>query len=93
MKPLFSANDLLAQEMPAVIRTELDEHIDVHPTRIPEWKQQLPESVPDAFVKTSNAKTADPDLKVPHAKNGQLKLESDFLEGALTKTGLPSSKK
>ena len=33
------------------------------------------------------------DLKVLHAKIGQLTLENDFLEGALTKAGLLSAKR
>ena len=36
---------------------------------------------------------AEPDLKVLHAKIGQLALENDFLEGALTKTGLLSARR
>jgi hypothetical protein len=38
---------------------------------------------------------ADPpvDLKVLHAKIGQLTLENDFLESALTKVGLLSAKR
>ena len=38
---------------------------------------------------------ADPpqvDIKTLHAKIGQLTLENDFLETALTKDGLPSAK-
>ena len=33
------------------------------------------------------------DLKALHAKIGQLALENDFLEGALTKAGLLSAKR
>ena len=33
------------------------------------------------------------DLKALHAKIGQLTLENDFLEGALTKAGLLSAKR
>jgi hypothetical protein len=33
------------------------------------------------------------DLKALHAKIGQLALENDFLEGALTKAGLLSARK
>jgi transposase len=45
------------------------------------------------FGGTSKAKAAEPDLKVLNAKIGQLTLENDFLEGALTKAGLLSAKK
>jgi len=53
----------------------------------------LLESAPDAFSGTSKAKATEPDLMVLHAKIGQLTLENDFLEGALTKAGLLSAKK
>ncbi len=33
------------------------------------------------------------DVKVLHAKIGQLTLESDFLEGVLTKAGMLSAKR
>jgi hypothetical protein len=35
------------------------------------------------------AKLVEPDLKVLHAKIGQLTLENDFLKGAPTTAGLP----
>jgi transposase len=37
--------------------------------------------------------TAAVDLKTLHAKIGELTLENDFLEGALTKAGLLSAKR
>ena len=39
------------------------------------------------------AEREEPDLKVLHAKIGQLALENDFLSGALTKAGLLSAKR
>jgi transposase len=50
------------------------------------------ESAPDAFRGASKAKMTEPDLKVLHAKIGQLTLENDFLEGTLTKPVLSLSK-
>jgi len=35
----------------------------------------------------------EPDMKTLHAKIGQLTLENDFLESALTKAGLLSAKR
>jgi len=46
------------------------------------------------FDGTSADKVNDgPDLKTLHAKIGQLTLENDFLENALTKAGLLSARK
>jgi transposase len=46
------------------------------------WKQQLLESAAEVFGGARHTKT-EPDLRVLHAKIGQLTLENDFLEGAL----------
>ena len=71
---------------------ELVEHFGVHPTQITDWKRHLLERVADVFGGTTHKPDA-PDLKVLHAKIGQLALENDFLEGALTKAGLLSAKR
>jgi len=73
---------------------ELAEEFDVHPNQISEWKQQLQESAVAMFGGPKHAKkTGEPDLKMLHAKIGQLTLENDFLEGALTKAGLLSAQR
>ncbi len=55
------------------------------------WKRQLSESAADIFDKSPSKPEVD--LKALHAKIGQLTLENDFLEGALTKVGLLSAKR
>ena len=65
---------------------ELAQQFDVHPNQITEWKQ---ERVADVFEAGNSAPAAPPvDVKVLHAKIGQLTLENDFLESALSKAGL-----
>jgi transposase len=41
----------------------------------------------------SEASAPGVDLKALHAKTGELTLENDFLEGALTKAGMLSAKR
>ena len=41
----------------------------------------------------AKAKSPEPDIKAMHAKIGQLSLENDFLESALTKAGLLSARR
>ncbi len=90
--PGFKAKVALAAIKGDKTLAELAEHFDVHPNQISEWKQQLQESAADVFGST-RTKAVEPDLNVLHAKIGQLTLENDFLEGALTKAGLLSAKR
>ena len=56
---------------------------------------QLEGSAADVFGPGSGNGAAPPavDVKSLHAKIGELTLENDFLEGALTKAGLLSAKR
>ena len=88
----FKAQVALAAVKGDKTLAELAEQFRVHPTQITEWKQQLLARAADVVGGTKP--TADmPDLKVLHAKIGQLALENDFLEGALIKAGLLSAKR
>ena len=86
--PGFKAKVALAAIKGDRTMAELAEHFDVHPNQISDGKQQLQESAADVFGGPPKSKAAEPDIKVLHAKIGQLTLENDFLEGALTKAGL-----
>ena len=86
------AQDALASVKGDKTLAELAEHFSVYPTQITEWKQLLLARAADVFGGT-NASTETPDFKTLHAKIGQLALEYDFLEGALTKVGLLSAKR
>ena len=71
---------------------ELCKQFEVHPNQIADWKQQLLARATEVFG--GGAAPDDPvDLAPLHAKIGQLTLENDFLEGALTKAGLLSAKR
>jgi transposase len=91
--PGFKAKVAMAAIKGDKTLAELAEHYDVHPNQISEWKQQLQESAADVFGRNAGAKGAEPDLKILHAKIGQLTLENDFLESALSKAGLLSAKR
>ena len=59
------------------------------------WKAQLEGGAADVFGAGGGSEAIAPvvDVKSLHAKIGELTLENDFLESALTKAGLLSAKK
>ncbi len=91
--PAFKAKVALAALSGDKTLAQLSEQFEVHPNQIMDWKRQLVERSADVFGKTPDLTEPPVDLKVLHAKIGQLTLENDFLEGALSKAGLLSVKK
>jgi transposase len=92
--PAFKAKVALAAIKGDRTLAQLAEHFDVHPNQITAWKAQLEGRASDIFGSGSSApSTAAVDVKSLHAKIGELTLENDFLEGALSKAGLLSAKR
>ena len=91
--PAFKAKVALAAIKGDRTLVELAEQFDVHPNQITAWKTQLEGGAADVFGPGNGAAQPTVDVKLLHAKIGELTLENDFLEGALNKAGLLSAKR
>ncbi len=93
--PAFKAKVALAAIKGDRTLAQLAEQFDVHANQITSWKAQLEGGAVDVFGSSGSAPPAAPvvDVKSLHAKIGELTLENDFLEGALSKAGLLSVKR
>ena len=91
--PAFKAKVALAAVKGERTITQLSEQYDVHPNQITTWKAQLQEGAAEVFGSGAGAAQPAVDVKSLHAKIGELTLENDFLEGALTTAGLLSAKR
>jgi len=94
--PAFKSKVALAAVRGEQTLGELAQHFDVHPNQIKQWRDQLLEGAVDVFGREGKAAKTEPsiDVKTLHAKIGELALENDFLETALSKAGLlPGARK
>jgi len=92
--PALKAKVALAAIKGEMTLAQLAEHFDVHPNQITQWKVQLQDAAADVFGPGGSGPAAPAvDVKALHAKIGELTLENDFLEGALSKAGLLSAKR
>jgi transposase len=92
--PAFKAKVALAAIKGERTLAELAQQFDVHANQITQWRSQLLEGAADVFGEVRPEPSAPTvDVKTLHAKIGQLTLENDFLEGALSKAGLLSAKR
>ncbi|CAK0747462.1 transposase [Azospirillaceae bacterium] len=92
--PAFKAKVALAALKGEKTLAELAQQFDVHPNQITAWRGQLQAGAVEVFGPGSaSSDTPAVDVKVLHAKIGQLTLENDFLASALGKAGRPSAKR
>jgi transposase-like protein len=83
--PAFKAKVALAAIKGEKTLAELTQQF--HPNQITAWKAQVLEGVAGLFGGGAAEAAPAVDLKVLHAKVGELTLENDFLAGALSKAG------
>ena len=91
--PVFNSKVALAAIIGDKTVAELAQQFDVHANQITQWKTQLLDRAGVVFEASRHPEAPPIDLKALHAKIGELTLENDFLEGALTKAGLLSAKR
>ncbi len=93
--PAFKAKVALAAIKGERTIAQLADQFGIHVSQVTTWKDQLQASAFNLFASGSAAKSAAPeiDIKSLHAKIGELTLENDFLESALSKAGLLSAKR
>ncbi len=92
--PAFKAKVALAAIKGERTLAERAQQFDVHANQITQWRSQLLEGAADVFGEARpEASAPRVDVKTLHAKIGELTLENDFLEGALSKAGLLSVKR
>ena len=93
--PAFKAKVALAAIKGEKTLVELAQQYDVHANQITAWKAQLLEGAAGVFGAGTAGNDAGPvvDVKLLHAKIGELAVENDFLSGALSKAGLLSAKR
>ena len=93
--PAFKAKVALAAIKGEKTLADLAQQFDIHSNQITQWKAQLLEGAAGVFGAEARPEpvASAVDLKSLHAKIGELTLENDFLEGALSKAGLLSAKR
>ena len=91
---IFKAKVALAAVKGDKTLAELAEQFAIHANQITQWKSQLQERASAVFATAAErSESAGPEVKVLHAKIGQLAMENDFLAAALGRISDASAKR
>ena len=91
--PAFKAKVALAALKGDATLGELAKRFELHPHQISAWREQLLAGAVEVFAAGGKPAEAPVDITALHAKIGEITLENDFLERALTKAGWLSAKR
>lgn len=91
--PAFRAKVALEAAREEYTLAELSKKFDAHQNQIAQWKTMPLERMADVFDRPGGQDAPPVDARALHAKIGDLTLENDILDGALTNAGWLSAQR